>query len=628
MRILMIHADSFSYRVTEKTRAVGKDHELDPQLQQANLGDCLVVFCCSEKGDEQGVESVAAQVAATASEHARRVQTNSIMIYPYAHLSSDLSSPRVATKVLDRIVEILLENNELVINRSPFGYYKGFSISCKGHPLSELAQTISAQSGPQTAKETRIIADSKALEAETTLKSQWFICEPNRMEVPADRYDFSQHGQLKKLFRYESDKDRSVSESPPHIELMRRLELVDYEPGADPGNFRWYPKGQLIKQLCEELVSNLVIEYGGMRVETPIMYDYQHPKLSSYLQRFPARQYVLTSDNKEYFLRFAACFGQYMIQHDMQLSYRHLPCRLYELTHYSFRREQTGELSGLKRLRSFTMPDMHTLVRDMEQAKQEFASQIALCKTCMDAFELDYEVAIRFVKDFREQHRKFTDQLIELCGKPSLIEEWKERFFYFVTKLEFNFVDAFDKASCLSTIQIDVENCQRFDITYIDEDGKDKSPLLLHTSISGSIDRVVYAILENQAIRMKQGRKALFPLWLAPTQLRLLPVSENYINHCQRIIKALPYRVDVDDRDMTVRRKIREAEREWIPYVAVIGEKEVTQDTLSVRMREQGEQRSMKAEELEEQIKKRVQGRPFRPLNVSDNLSQRPIFVG
>ena len=122
----------------------------------------------------------------------------------------------------------------------------------------------------------------------------------------------------------------------------------------------------------------MIADYGGMRVETPIMYDYQHPKLSRYLQRFPARQYVLLSEDKEYFLRFAACFGQYLIQHDMQLSYRHLPCRLYELTHYSFRREQTGELAGLKRLRTFTMPDMHTLARDMDQAKQEFAAQISI----------------------------------------------------------------------------------------------------------------------------------------------------------------------------------------------------------------------------------------------------------
>ena len=140
---------------------------------------------------------------------------------------------------------------------------------------------------------------------------------------------------------------REVTEAPPHTRLMREQEIADYEPASDPGNFRWYPKGSLMKQLLEQHVSRMVVDYGAMQVETPIMYDYEHPQLAAYLNRFPARQYILRSDRKEYFMRFAACFGQYMIQHDMQLSYRNLPCRMYELTHYSFRREQTGELDKL-----------------------------------------------------------------------------------------------------------------------------------------------------------------------------------------------------------------------------------------------------------------------------------------
>jgi len=625
MRILMIHADEFSYNVTERTGAVGKGHELDPEMEKGSTGDALVVFCASEKGDEKGVESVASQVSKTAADHARRINTNTIMVYPYAHLSSNLSSPRVATRVLDRINELLSAQDDLEIKRSPFGYYKAFSLKCKGHPLSELAQTITPSKKEKPAEEE---GESEALKAESMLTSEWLIAEPGMAEpVPVDKYDFKKHKNLKKLYAYESAKERISEEPPPHIELMRRLELVDYEPASDPGNFRWYPKGQLIKQLLEDLVGGLTSEYGGMRVETPIMYDYQHPKLSRYLQRFPARQYVLLSDEKEHFLRFAACFGQYMIQHDMQLSYRHLPCRLYELTHYSFRREQTGELAGLKRLRTFTMPDMHTLARDMEQAKDEFASQIELCRRCMDAFELDYEVAVRYVRDFRDQNPEFAEKLIELCGLPQLIEIWNERFFYFVAKLEFNFVDAQDKASCLSTIQIDVENCERFDITYIDEQGEKKHPLLLHTSISGSIDRVLYAILENQALKMKKGQKAQLPLWLAPTQVRLVPVSEQFNEYCEKLMGAIGCRADIDDRDLTVGRKIREAEREWIPYVAVIGEREQNAETLSVRTRD-GSQQVIKAAELNETIRNQTQGKPFKPINVPDHLSVRPVFVG
>lgn len=155
---------------------------------------------------------------------------------------------------------------------------------------------------------------------------------------------------------------------------MREQELVDYEPASDAGNMRWYPRGVLVKRRLEQHVTRMVVDYGAMEVETPIMYDYGHPALAKYLDRFPARQYVVNSEDKEYFLRFAAYFGQYLIQHDMVTSHRDLPVHLYELTHYSFRREQGSEVFGLRPLRTFTMPDMHSLVRDMEMAKTEFAA--------------------------------------------------------------------------------------------------------------------------------------------------------------------------------------------------------------------------------------------------------------
>jgi len=396
--------------------------------------------------------------------------------------------------------------------------------------------------------------ESQALKAEKTLQSRWVIMSPGEAQVPAEKFSFEKRPGLS---------------LPPHIELMRRMELVDYEPGSDQGNFRWYPKGQLMKRLAEAYVSDLVTRHGGMQVETPIMYDYQHPSLNLYLQRFPARQYVLLSDQKEYFLRFAACFGQYLIQHDMQISYHHLPCKLYELTHYSFRREQSGELAGLKRLRTFTMPDLHTLAGDIEQAKDEFIQQTDLAIQCMEGFGLDFEVAIRFVSDFAKEHEPFIEKIVSRCGRPALIELWDKRFFYFVAKLEFNFIDTQDKAACLSTVQIDVENTKRFDITYVDRKGEKRHPLLLHASISGSIDRVLYAILEAQAMRIKRGQKPAFPFWLAPVQLRLVPVSEKFDDACQKILKQVPYRIDYDDRDITMGRKIREAEREWIPYILV-----------------------------------------------------------
>ncbi|RLB88945.1 MAG: threonine--tRNA ligase [Deltaproteobacteria bacterium] len=623
MRILLVHADKFSFRVTGET-SVALPAELEKTGRQGEVNEALVAFVAAEKGDEANIASVAEQATGEILSLMSQVSTNNVVLYPYAHLSSSLSSPRVAVRLLDEMCSRIQHNKQLKILRAPFGYYKAFEISCKGHPLSELAKTITPVGPAEEAAEEK---ESQALEAEKTLQSRWVIMSPGEAQVPAEKFSFEKRPGLSLLFRYEKSGSRLSEEPPPHIELMRRMELVDYEPGSDQGNFRWYPKGQLMKRLAEAYVSDLVTRHGGMQVETPIMYDYQHPSLNLYLQRFPARQYVLLSDQKEYFLRFAACFGQYLIQHDMQISYHHLPCKLYELTHYSFRREQSGELAGLKRLRTFTMPDLHTLAGDIEQAKDEFIQQTDLAIQCMEGFGLDFEVAIRFVSDFAKEHEPFIEKIVSRCGRPALIELWDKRFFYFVAKLEFNFIDTQDKAACLSTVQIDVENTKRFDITYVDRKGEKRHPLLLHASISGSIDRVLYAILEAQAMRIKRGQKPAFPFWLAPVQLRLVPVSEKFDDACQKILKQVPYRIDYDDRDITMGRKIREAEREWIPYILVVGAKEVAEGCVNVRTRE-GAQRKMVLSELLAEIEPQMKGKPFFDLSVPKRLSRCPIFVG
>ena len=623
MRILLIHADRFSFRVTGET-SVSMPSELQKARPDGEVAECLVVFVAAEKGDETDVDSVVNQVLEDVLSLADQLGTGHLVIYPYAHLSSTLSSPRVAVRLLDEICLQLQSHDDLQILRAPFGYYKAFEIACKGHPLSELAKTIT----PDRPAEGDVGAEeSEALKAEKTLESEWIIITPDGKQVSTEDFSFSARPNLERLFRYEKSGTRVSDQAPPHIELMRRMELVDYEPGADPGNFRWYPKGELIKRLAETYVSKLVTDHGGMQVETPIMYDYQHPKLNLYLQRFPARQYVLLSGQKEYFLRFAACFGQYLIQHDMQISYNHLPCKLYELTHYAFRREQSGELAGLKRLRTFTMPDLHTLVKDVEQAKEEFLHQTDLAIQCMEGFGLDFEVAIRFVRDFADKNRSFVEELASCCKRPALIELWDERFFYFVAKLEFNFIDALDKAACLSTVQIDVENTERFDITYVDKKGEKQNPLLLHASISGSIDRILYAILETQAMRMTKGQKPSFPFWLAPIQLRLVPVSEKFHGACKQVLEKVPYRIDYDDRDITMGRKIRDAEREWIPYILVLGAREVSEECLNVRTRD-GAQRKMTLSELLAEIEPKVKEKPFLELPLPQCLSGRPIFVG
>ncbi len=621
LRILQLHSDYIEYEPIEREIATAEKSE----KERKRLEELVVLFTCVEKGDD---EAVARKAVEEVRSSLQQLKVNKVLIYPYAHLSSNLAKPPDALKIV-KAMEKYAEKAGIETYRTPFGWCKQFSISIKGHPLAEQSKVIM----PTETEEMETV--SKALKAEEKLKSSWFIMQTNGKMTPVENFDFSAHKNLEKFAGYEIEKVRAVQQVPPHVKLMRRLEIADYEPGSDKGNFRWYPKGSLIKSLLEQFVTQRVTEYGAMEVETPVMYDFEHPSLAKYLDRFPARQYVLESGEKEFFLRFSACFGQFLIAHDAQFSYRQLPLRIYELTKYSFRREKSGELVGLRRLRAFTMPDCHALCADLDQAKKEFLVRFELCRGVLnDGLELeedDYELAIRFTRDFFEENRDFIILLARQMKKPVLIEMWEERFFYFILKWEFNFMDNLDKASALSTDQIDIENAERYGITYVNEKGERSHPMILHCSPSGAIERCVYAMLEKAYRDQQKGKVAILPLWLSPIQVRVIPVSDSFIEDAEKIAEEIErhrVRVDLDDRPMTIQKKVREAETEWINYVLVIGQKEIESGTLSVRDRNIRKIRKIRLQEFIDEVNKKTEGMPFKPLMLPRRLSERPRFFG
>ena len=621
MRILQLHSNFIEYKSIR--REIKLAEECDEEKRR--LEELAVLFTCVEEGDNEAVAEKAVKEIKSSLE---KLKVNKILIYPYAHLSSNLAKPVNALSIV-KAMEKHAREAGIETYRTPFGWCKKFSISIKGHPLAEQFRLIL----PKDVEEPEQVSD--ALKAEEELKSSWFIMWPEGGMVSVEEFDFAEHPTLEKFARYEMEKARAVQEVPPHVNLMKKLGLVDYEPGSDSGNFRWYPKGRLVKSLLEDFVTKKVIEYGAMEVETPIMYDFEHPSLADYLNRFPARQYLLKSGERDFFLRFSACFGQFLMLHDTQISYRQLPLKIYELAKYSFRREKSGELSGLRRLRTFTMPDCHALCGDLDEAKKEFLTRFMLCKEILEeGLELreeDYELAIRFTKDFYEQNKDFITSLAKMNEKPTLIEIWEERFFYFITKWEFNFVDNMNKAAALSTDQIDTENAERYDITYVDENGERKHPLILHCSPSGAIERCVYAMLEKAFREQQKGGIPILPLWLAPTQVRVIPVADNFLEHAQKIadeIEQHQIRVDLDDRSLTMQKKVRDAETEWINYIIVIGQREVDSGILPVRDRKRGKIRKMKLEEIVGETKEKVKDKPFKPLTLPKFVSQRPRFFG
>ncbi len=634
MRILQLHSNYIVFKPVEKEINIAEE----AAKEETKVDEVVVLFTAIEEGDNS---AMAQKAINDARAFLGKIKANRILIYPFAHLSSNLSQPSQALAII-KDMETYAKEKGIETFHAPFGWNKQFTISIKGHPLAEQARSYTPQAAAAAPQEGAPCEAKKeeepvsaALKAEDTMKSYWHILQTDGSLVPIEEYKFKGKTNLQKFSQYEIKKTRAVTQMPPHVPLMKRLEIADYEPGSDPGNVRWYPKGRMIKSLLETYVSQRVAQYGGMEVETPIMYDFHHPSLSSYLNRFPARQYVLKSEDKELFLRFAACFGQFLMAHDAQFSYKQMPVKLYELTRYSFRREKSGEVVGLKRLRAFTMPDCHAFCVDLEQAKKEFMIRFDLCISVLDDIGLvkdDYEIAMRFTKDFYAENKDFIASIVAKFGKPVLAEVWNERFFYFALKWDLNFVDNQDKAAALSTDQIDVENAKRYGIQYVDEKGEKQYPLILHCSPSGALERDIYALLEKAYREQMKGNSPMLPLWLSPTQVRLIPISDKFLDKVEALAQQISghcIRVDIDDSSATLQKKIREAEQEWVPYIIVVGEKEIESGTLSVRVRElKGKQEAMTTEQLIKAVQSKIAGKPFKPLPLPMYLSKRPVFHG
>jgi threonyl-tRNA synthetase len=612
MRVLLIHADKFEYEVKESTKMaeeLPKGHEKKHAFKEV-----LVAFSTIESSDED-VEAISQVAAADFLDVVEKVKAERLVLYPYAHLSPNLASPKLAIEVL-KATEAALKEKGIEVHRSPFGWYKAFDIRCKGHPLSELSREFSAEK-----KVTREEVVEK-------ISKDYYILTPEGDEVPID---LEQIDSAKILDKYPSLKKfilseevgRTKGEEPPSIKAMQRLELVDYEEASDRGHFRMFPKGHLVFSLLEKWAEQIATErIGAIQIDTPILYDWSLPDIRSQGLSFHERHYTLkTEENREFVLRFAGDFGLFRMMKGATLSYRNLPLRIYEFSK-SFRLEQRGELTGLKRLRAFHMPDVHCFTKDLEDGWKEYMLLYKNYSDLADATGVEYAVAFRIVKEFYDKYKGNLKELLKYSKKPALIEVLSEMKHYWAVKHEFQGVDSVGGAVQLSTVQLDVMDAERYGIVYTDADGKKKGCIICHSSI-GSIERWIYVLLEEA---LKHDKPAL-PFWLSPTQIRLIPVGQEFVADCEKFASELDARVDIDDMDDKVGKKIRNAEMEWINMIIVIGDKERTSGVYPVRVRS-GEQKMMTTGQLKAEVEDLSKGYPKSRLPLPVHLSKRPVFRG
>ena len=607
MRILLIHSDYLNYNVKNKTPVA---EEIEDAKKQGAFDESLVVFTAVEKDDENNPQGIVKNLVKEVIKTNDQVKAENIVLYPYAHLSSSLSSPKVAVQVL-KDAEEALDAEGLNVKRVPFGWYKAFEISCKGHPLSELSRTITAEE-----------EDEEEVEKKP---SSWSILDGDKI-IDIDDFKF-ENDQLEKLVSYELGIGASDAGEPPHVKLMREKELCDYESASDVGNLKWFPKGRLVRDLLADYVYNLVVDQGAMPIETPIFYDLDNEAINVHAAKFGERQYR-TDTKKNLMLRFACCFGAFRVMADPFITWKNLPAKLYELSTYSFRFEKKGEVVGLKRLRAFTMPDFHSFCADMESTLEEFSKQTDMCIQTGVDLDVNYEIIFRATKDFYDENKDWMYSIGKKIGKPVLLEILPERKHYWSCKIDFAAIDYLGRPIENPTVQIDVESGKRFDITYLGEDGKEHYPTILHCSPTGSIERVICSLLEKTAIELDE-KAPMLPTWLSPIEVRIITVGEDHKDFANELydkINAENIRVDVDDRDESVGKKIRNAATEWIPYIFVVGDNEKESGVFSVTVRETGEKVDMTVDELIKEVLDKTKGMPYRGLPLPKDISTRINF--
>lgn len=437
---------------------------------------------------------------------------------------------------------------------------------------------------------------------------------------------------LRQFIANELGKAEDKGQVPKHIEYMQRHDLVDYCEVSEKGHFKWLPKGLLIQKLLLDYAENLAYEWGAFAMKNPLIIRGDHNLIGELMGEFHERDYQVDGGRGPCYLRYASDPLAFPFMQKVQFSHRQSPLKVYEEAN-CFRNEQQGEVSGLKRVRNFVMTDMHAACASEGEARVEFEQ---LCVRFADLMNriiargrwvLGWEGTV----EFYEQNREWLIGIGRTIGAPAFFKLMPEMSHYYAIKNEFQAITE-DKANVqISTVQWDVKDGPRFDIGYVDESGKKHPcPVIVHASSFGSIERALCAILENIAIDAGKGRRPMFPDWLAPTHVRIIPVSKGHLDRAGHIceqISGQKIRIDIDDRSETLGKRIRDAEREWVPYVGVVGDKEAASGQISVRVRGEGRVEEFGVDAVVDTILQSVGDMPYRRLSLPVLMSHRPIFL-
>ncbi|OYR85147.1 threonine--tRNA ligase, partial [Halorubrum distributum] len=403
---------------------------------------------------------------------------------------------------------------------------------------------------------------------------------------------------------------REQAQERDHRKIGQEMNLFSIPTVTGPGLPLYHPPGKTVLRELSDFANELNRDHGYEEVETPHVFRTELWKQSGHYENYKDDMFLLDVNDEEYGLKPMNCPGHATIFDQQSWSYRDLPQRYFE-NGKVYRKEQRGELSGLSRVWSFTIDDGHLFVRP-DQIRQEIESVIEMIFEVVETLDLEVEVALATRPDksvggdeIWESAEEQLRDVLESGGYDYDVEPGDGAFYG--PKIDFGFEDALGRVWDGPTVQLDFNMPDRFDLTYTGEDNEDHQPRTIHRALYGSYERFFMVLIEHF-----DGN---FPLWLAPEQVRILPVSDETLGYAHRVKNELEdagFRVEVEDRDWTVGRKIRAGHDDRLPYMVIVGDDEQEAGTVSVRDRFENQRGDVDLDEfvdhlVEERAEKRTE---------------------
>lgn len=376
-----------------------------------------------------------------------------------------------------------------------------------------------------------------------------------------------------------------------HKKLGKELGIYMMDAMVGPGLPLWLPNGTVLRRALESFLREEQVRRGYQEVITPHIANLELYKTSGHYPYYKDSQFnPMQVDDDEYMLKPMNCPHHHRIYSNDPKSYRDLPVRLSEFGTV-YRYEQSGELNGMTRVRGFTQDDAHIYCTH-DQLKDEIKAVIDLTQFVFKTFGMPVDIRLSFRDDNNEKYggdleywERAQQEIREVADEMKLVYKIVEgEASFYGPKIDFIIRDAIGRKWQLGTVQVDYVMPERFDLTYVGSDNEKHRPVIIHRAPFGSMERFVSILIEHFA--------GNFPVWLAPTQCKILPISEDYNTYaekCANVLRGHNIRVTVDGRSEQIGAKIRDAERSKTPYMLIVGEKEVSEETVSVRRHKMGD---------------------------------------